>query len=159
MKQKARRAPKRVCARLARRAAPRGPLNSFVRSDFVLPPYRPKTVAAVLYALLALMVAGVWVIYLWVDNPKGVSAVDNFSYALLDAPGRRFFYALAVIPLISASLCGGYGWGIANSKRGSLLLLIISIVQGAAAVLLLPWPQSGLFLVPLYWCFKSLNRT
>ena len=61
----------------------------------------PKVVAAALNALLAVMVSGIWVIFLFVGNPKGVSPADNLAYALLSAANssRWFFVLLAALVL------------------------------------------------------------
>jgi hypothetical protein len=121
----------------------------------------PKIVAAALFALLAVLVSGIWVIFLFVGNPKGVSAADNLAYALLSSENssRWFFMLLAVLVLTSVALCIGYVSRLANSKRGSFALLGVSAGQAAAAAILLSWPQAGLFILPLYWCFLCWRQT
>jgi hypothetical protein len=126
-----------------------------------LVPQKPKTVAAVLNALLAISVLGIWFIFLFVANPKGVSAADNLTFALLSSANssRWFFVLLAALLSTSVALCIGYANRLANSKRGSLALLGISAGQAAAAATLLSWPQAGLFILPLYWCFLCWRQT
>jgi hypothetical protein len=107
------------------------------------------------------MVAGIWIILLFVGNPKGVSETGNLAYLLLSAANssRWFFVSLAVLLLISVALCIGYVSPVAHSKRGSLALLGVSAGQSAAAIILLAWPQAGLFMLPLYWCFLCWRQT
>jgi|HubBroStandDraft_1064217.scaffolds.fasta_scaffold159911_2 hypothetical protein len=129
-------------------------MSALVRRD-------PKFVAAALNALLAVTVLGIWVIFLFVGNPKNVSPADNLAYALRSAENssRWFFMLLAALVLTSVALCIGYVSRLANSKCGSLTLLGISAAQAAAAAIFLPWPQAGLFIVPLYWCFLCWRQT
>jgi hypothetical protein len=122
---------------------------------------KPQIIAAGLYGLLALMVTGIWIIFLFVGNPKGVSAADNLAYAFLSSAtsSRWFFVLLAVLVLTSIALCTGYASRVARSKRRSLALLGVSAGQGVAASVLLPWPQAGLFVLPLYWCYICWRQT
>jgi len=113
-------------------------------------------IPAAFFALLAVLPAGKWIIFLLGAN----SAAYILTYALSPVnPDRWFFVALAIVFLTSVVLCVAYVSPIARSKHGSLALLGASAAQSAAAIALFPWPEAGLYLLPLYWCFLCWRRS
>ena len=121
---------------------------------------RPKKTAAILLAICALLIAGIWVIYLFVSNPAKVSAFDNLSYALGDDANeqRGYFWWLATFLLTSAGASVAYLGSLSRSKQGALALLFVSLCQALAAVAVLPLRGAVIFLAPLPWCYLCWKR-
>ena len=126
-----------------------------------MPSLKPKTVAAVLFAICAASIAGIWIIFLFVSNPKGVTALDNLSYALSSNQNEHapYFRWLATFLVASAALSFAYFSSWPRSKKVSLFLLGVSIGQAIAAIIVLPLRGIVFFVVPLAWCYLCWQRT
>ena len=125
-----------------------------------VPSPRPETAAAVLFAICAAFIAGIWIIFLFVSNPKGVTALDNLSYALSSSQNEHavYFRWLAAFVIASAALSVAYFSAWPRSKYVALFLLWVSISQSIAAIIVLPLKGAVLFIVPLAWCYLCWQR-
>ena len=125
-----------------------------------MPSTQPKTTAAILLAMCALLNAGIWVVYLFVSNPAKVTAFDNLIYALSDDGNeqRGNFRWLAIFLFASAGASVAYLGPLSRAKVGALALLFISLCQALAAVAVLPLRGAVIFLAPLPWCYLCWKR-
>jgi hypothetical protein len=123
----------------------------------------PHKIAGLLSLLAALLVLGMWYIFLFVATPSNISAtnaaVGTLEYVLSsENPYRVYFVWLLVAPVIAIALGVAYLWGPPRSKGVATTMFVLSLALGLSAFYFANW-SLGLFIaLPSYWGFICIRN-
>ena len=122
-----------------------------------------KKSAGVALLFIALFPLGIWLIYLTVSNPPGITWMDNLNDLLSKEHELTYWFYASIVSCVTSLLCAiTYFSKASNTKSTLLLLLIICIAQASIAVWFLEWDLKIIYSLPVllaYLAYKNPNKS
>lgn len=126
--------------------------------------FAPHTVAGWLYLVPALLVAGIWYIYLFVAMPDNQtvwqSVVGQLQQTFSDENPRCWWFAwLVALPVLCVLLGVAYLRNAARTRMGGLTLFGVAIALAIATFVLNDWDLAVFVALPVLWDYRAIHAT
>ena len=113
--------------------------------------------------LVALIPVPIWVIFLTVANPVGVTWEDNLAFLLSeDHELNPWFYASIISGVLSLVVAATYLSKLSQSKIILLVLLVFCMLQAVTAIIFLSWDLNIIYSLPVvfgFLAYKNPNKS
>jgi len=112
----------------------------------------------------AVLVAGIWYIYLFVAMPDNQtvwqSAVGQLRYTFSDANPQAWRFAWLVALPVSCLLLGiAYLLNVPRTRFGRLTLFVAAIALAVATFVLNDWDLAVFVALPALWGYRAIHAT
>jgi hypothetical protein len=124
----------------------------------------PHKIAGWLYFVPALLVGGIWYIYLFRAMPEHLtvwqSVVGQMQYTFSDENPQAWWFAwLIALPAACIVLGVLYLSSVLRTRPVRIGLLAFAIVLAAATFVLNDWPMGVFVAIPAYWGYRAIHAT
>jgi hypothetical protein len=124
----------------------------------------PHVIAGWLFVNAALLVSGIWFMYLFVAMPTNqsiwASVVGQLQHTFSDENPQAWWFAwLAALPVICVALALAYLLNGPLTRRARLALFLISLALGIATFALNDWGLAIFVALPAIWGYRAIHAT
>jgi hypothetical protein len=128
------------------------------------PSLAPNKIAGWLYFVPALIVGGIWYIYLFVATPAHLtvwqSVVGQMQYTFSDENPQAWWFAwLIALPAACVVLGVLYLFNVASARPVRIGLFAFAIALAGATFVLNDWPVGVAVAIPAYWGYRAIHAT